>query len=336
MRRLVSSILYSTPVRRLLRVSPDLSSFIMVALRVLRRERRNTGGSIEADYCYSVYLRHLVVAAENDPDFAPETVLELGPGDSIGVGLMALLCGANTYLALDALRYANVERSLRVFDDLVELMRRRAPIPHGGPVADVKPTLENHDFPECLLSEERLQRLLSAERLGQIRAAIEGFDQPERADAPVRIRYFAPWNQDTEIGKGAVDLLLSQAVLEHVEEPRTVYAKMGEWCRPGGYISHQIDFQSHGTSLDWNGHWMYSESAWQRVRNPQVYRSINRFPCSAHLGLIEKGGFEVKSLIRSETCSGISRENLDAAWAQISDADLICSGAHVLARKSFA
>ncbi|MBM4372890.1 MAG: hypothetical protein FJ098_14650, partial [Deltaproteobacteria bacterium] len=61
-------------------------------------DRRGTGGTGSARYCYSVWLRHLVLAKDRGLlDQVPATVAELGPGDSIGIGLAALLSGATAY-----------------------------------------------------------------------------------------------------------------------------------------------------------------------------------------------------------------------------------------------
>ena len=59
-----------------------------------------TEGSCDARYCYSVWMRHLKFYYELRHDI-PQTVIEFGPGDTIGRGLMALLCGAREYYGLD-------------------------------------------------------------------------------------------------------------------------------------------------------------------------------------------------------------------------------------------
>src|SRR5689334_3926898 len=60
----------------------------------LRKRHLGTGGSSSARYCYSVWLRHLSMAARLGLNTDPKDVAELGPGHSIGVGLAALLSGA--------------------------------------------------------------------------------------------------------------------------------------------------------------------------------------------------------------------------------------------------
>ena len=62
-------------------------------------------------YCYSVWLRHLSIINENGLDTNPNIVAELGPGDSIGMGLMALLTGSSKYYALDIVEKTNVKQN---------------------------------------------------------------------------------------------------------------------------------------------------------------------------------------------------------------------------------
>ena len=62
---------------------------------------REPGGTVSPRYCYSVWLRHLVMASDGCLFEYPKTVAELGPGDSIGIGLAALISGADEYYAFD-------------------------------------------------------------------------------------------------------------------------------------------------------------------------------------------------------------------------------------------
>ena len=53
-----------------------------------------TGGRTNSPrYCYSAWLKHLVMAHQNNLDPYPSTIAELGPGDSLGMGIAALLSG---------------------------------------------------------------------------------------------------------------------------------------------------------------------------------------------------------------------------------------------------
>ena len=54
------------------------------------------------------------------------TVAELGPGDSLGTGIAALLSGVEKYYALDVKPYFNNAINLEMFDRLLELFQRRA------------------------------------------------------------------------------------------------------------------------------------------------------------------------------------------------------------------
>src|SRR5438552_1219333 len=89
----------------------------------------STGGTISARYCYSVWMRHLAMAQKAGMPIALDTIAEIGPGDSIGSGIAALISGSSKYYALDIVKSVNIKRNLEVFDELIELFRSRQNIP---------------------------------------------------------------------------------------------------------------------------------------------------------------------------------------------------------------
>jgi hypothetical protein len=212
-------------------------------------------------------------------------VAELGPGDSLGLGLAALLSGAESYIALDAKSHANPEKNLSVFEELVALFRARTPIPDDSEFPLVQPKLTTFRFPDRLLTADRMASLLAEPRLTQIRAAIRG--QP----GSIKIAYKAPWTAPGIIESGGVDFLVSQAVLEHVEDLDLTYQAMRTWMKPGASMSHSVDFSSHDLTREWNGHWTLGDLTWLVVRGTRRYL-INREPISTHLALLSKYGFE--------------------------------------------
>ena len=89
-------------------MDPNADAILALVRRLARRVRQpraGTGGTNHARYCYAVWLRHLVALAEVGLPTDPDVVVELGPGDTVGVGIMALLSGAREYVALDSHHY---------------------------------------------------------------------------------------------------------------------------------------------------------------------------------------------------------------------------------------
>ena len=66
-----------------------------------------TGGTVSARYCYSVWSRHLSILQRSGLPTTFKTMVELGPGDSLGIGLAALLSGVERYIALDVVQHAS-------------------------------------------------------------------------------------------------------------------------------------------------------------------------------------------------------------------------------------
>ncbi|MGD2080117.1 MAG: methyltransferase domain-containing protein [Nitrospirota bacterium] len=289
---------------------------------------RNTGGTVSARYCYSVWLRHLVTAHENGLPASPEVVAELGPGDSLGIGLAALLSGAEKLYALDLVRYAADERNILIFDELVELFSEREAIPNDDEFPKVKPHLGAYEFPSKVLTGECMNKVLSKDRVAGLRESLARMRSGEEG----RISYFAPWGDTDVIRQESVDMVFSQAVLEHVENLEDTYRALNKWLKPGGFMSHQIDFKCHGTAEEWNGHWALGKLRWKLIKGRRRYL-INREPLSTHLGLMEKSGFEILCKKRIRNNSSVDRAALAPRFRDITDDDLNTSGAFVLAVK---
>jgi SAM-dependent methyltransferase len=288
---------------------------------------RGGGRTYSARYCFSVYLRHLVKLAAAGCATAPRTVAEIGPGESIGTGLAALIAGAERYAGLDVKEYALHPDMLALFDELVELFRARAPIPGVGEFRTIKPKLPDDAFPVRILDAQRLGRALDPGRLADLRARIAAGG----AESP--LVHLAPWNDAARIERGSIDWILSQATMEHVDDLAATYAACREWLAPGGVMSHQIDLKSHGTAAAWNGHWAYSDTLWRIVRGRRLYL-INRAPASAHRAAIRAAGFTIAAEQPVWRDDGLPRTRLAPRFRSLADEDLKTAGLFVIARRS--
>lgn len=290
----------------------------------LERRMTGTGGTCSARYCYAVWLRHLVLVAEHGLNPDPKNVAELGPGDSIGTGVAALLCGAERYAALDVVRHAEDRRNLEVFEELVELVGRRTDIPDEQEFPHLRPTLASYRFPSSLLSARRLERALAPARLAAIRGALQG------GNPGGPIRYFVPWSDPAVVPVGSQDLVFSQAVLEHVDALPEAYAAMRRWLRPGGCLSHQVDLKSHNSAPTWDGHWRLGPLRWNLTRGRRLWY-INRQPWSEHLRLLAEAGFRVVWTQLARTPPTFDRDALAAPFRHMPEDDRSISGGFVLA-----
>ena len=296
--------------------------------RILQRRVTGTGGTNAARYCYSVWLRHLVLAAEAGKNTQAKSVAELGPGDSIGVGLAALLSGAERYCAFDVVAHANPMRNLEIFDELVALFRARANIPDDAELPEVSPRLNDYRFPRGILTEDRLTQSLASERVANIRSSIADCTSKNSL-----VQYRAPWYDEQTIERDSIDMIFSQAVLEHVDQLVSSYRTMRLWLAPDGFMSHVIDLKSHGWAQEWNGHWTYSDFIWKLVRGKDVWM-INREPASRHIQILAEQGFRVHCQDRTTLPSRITMRQLAARFRDMPEEDLTTSGLFIHATRT--
>jgi hypothetical protein len=286
---------------------------------------RGAGDTSQARYCYSVWLRHLVTAAAHGLKIPPGTVAEIGPGSSLGIGLAALLSGAERYHAFDVVEHAQVKRNLEVLDELIGLFKLRAAIPGQDEFPEVHPVLQNYAFPGHLLSDELLKATLSEERLKRIRHSVRN-----QADAKPMVSYRTRWLDERAVERESVDLLLSQAVLEHIDDLPAMYGAMRLWIKPDGFISHAIDFRAHSTARSWDGHWRYRDFLWRLLRGHRAYL-LNREPYSTHLRLLAENGFTTVACQTATAPSAAVRKKLAPRFRNLTDQDLATPSAVIQA-----
>jgi hypothetical protein len=290
-----------------------------------KAERGHTGGAIAARYCYAVWLRHLVLLESCGLTTHYPSVAELGPGDSLGISIAALLTGSDHVAALDVVRYARGSSNERVLTELRELLARREPVPDATEMPAVHPCLSDYKFPP-FLGDARLKRALTPERLDAIRAAVTA----ESNDGMVR--YYVPWQKCWNAEGQSVDLVFSQAVLEHVEDLDAVQSRLAAGVRIGGVASHVIDFRSHKLTSGWDGHLRYGSLAWNVVKGRRPYL-LNRRAPSEHLTAIENAGFSVIRTLRTTAAPTVPRHKLHPQFRNWSDEDRSTATMVVVAKR---
>ena len=290
--------------------------------------RRITEGSPNelqsARYCYWVWLRHLTLARNSGLRTQFDTVVEIGCGASLGVGLAALLTGSRHYYALDVVTYTAPEENLKVLDELVELFEARAPIPEGEYAPAILPPA-SRDFPSDVLDDDRLAAGMAAGRIAAIRRALL---EPGTDQDGITIEYQPSW---TALKRPA-DLVLSQAVMEHIPDFPGAYASMHDALAPGGVVSHHIDFRSHHFARDWNGHWTFGDTEWRIVKGRRLY-AINRAPLHEHLAALTAAGLRLVGVHRVTDASNLQRADLMPRFQRMPDEDLVTGDALIQAVK---
>lgn len=271
----------------------------------------NPLGTASAESCYSIFLRHLTLLRRaRGISGVPRVVAEIGPGSSIGVGLAALLAGSERYYGLDVVDFTNPTVDVTILGAIASLFRHRAPIPAAGNHSRRFPDLDSYSWPDWLdlgLSEE-----------WESKVAIVRKDIASRSERLVKI--IAPWTDRTVINDASVDWIISQSVLEHVDELDDAYAAMAQWLKPGGYASHLIDFSSHRMTGEWNGHWAINDRIWHLMRGKRPYL-LNRCSYAEHLKIAAAHGLTPVMEMRTKRFDGLIPEDFAPQFRNVSDED---------------
>lgn len=300
-------------------LAKGIGSYVAPALR----STHQVGGTVSARHCYDLFFRHYGHLTPFLSGRHPGTLVEVGPGSSLGVGLAALLGGIDRYIALDLQDHRDTERDLAILHDLVGLFRERAPFAETTEAGHIFfPPAAPPSVWENLAPT--LERTLHSASIESIEAALLSGDE--------HLTFVAPWTDVNVLPPGSADWLMTHSVMEHVDELDATYAAFARWLKPGGFATHLIDFQSHGLASDWNGHWAVSSPTWALMRGRRPYL-INRMWRSQHVELMRRNGFEVLTELRHVKADGLSASELRKPFADMPSGDETVAMSFFVTRK---
>jgi SAM-dependent methyltransferase len=143
-------------------------------------------------------------------DFRDKVVMELGPGDNLGLALRLIAAGARKVVAVD--RFAPVSQEAQVHEVYAGL---RATLTSD----------EQERFDDAVDLHEGVS--LNPARVELVQGV--GIESMPPGCAP-----------------GSFDFILSVAVLEHVGDNDRAFQTMDRLLKPGGMMLHQVDLSDHG------------------------------------------------------------------------------------------
>ncbi|HEU0121113.1 MAG TPA: hypothetical protein VFQ91_11360 [Bryobacteraceae bacterium] len=161
-------------------------------------------------YCRRQYNEYFQYGCLTPRMLQGRTMLEYGPGDNVGVGLLFIAAGIASYAAtdkFDAIR--DVEKERRIYEKL-----------RAGLAGDE----ERHRFDDAV----------------DLSAGIQF--NPER----VRCVYgVGAEDADTQFSE-PFDFLISRGVLQEIYEGDKLFRSMDKLLKPGGWMLHKVDHRDYG------------------------------------------------------------------------------------------
>lgn len=238
--------------------------------------------------CFDDYFAKLGVTAPEISSFlAGKRVLEYGPGDVPGVALLMIAHGAESVVCVDRF-------------PLLQLSQKNLAV--------------IHDLLSGLGMVERQRATSCFSRDGD----------PATGLNPDRIRYrIAPSGLSGL--QNEIDLALSRAVLEHVNDLRATFADMHAAMKRDAIAIHQVDLKSHGLHqthlLDFL---VWPDYLWRLMYSHKG--APNRLRVDSYRAVLAQTGFKVISIEPTLLADPIEVQAVHAKLAppfrQISDEDM--------------
>jgi len=226
-------------------------------------------------------------------------IVELGPGDTMATGLFFLAYGAARVVCFDRFKLiVNSPKNTLIARQILSIL------------------------PET--QRQHLNTILSFDNQGQMNLDIS------------RLQYQHSLNEKIRLANNSVDIIVSNAVLEHVQNLDALFASMYRILKPGGLMVHAADLKSHElhhtTELDFLTvpDWLW----WLMT----FYRGApNRKRWSYYKNLLDAHDFKLTFFKITSTLPAESICTLRLTYPQhakrFNDEDLSCGGFLFSARK---
>jgi SAM-dependent methyltransferase len=206
-----------------------------------------------ANYIASVFRDYLDAGGLSVADLQGASVLEVGPGDNLGVAALFAAAGAKKVVCLD-----------RFSSDRDET--------------------KNRDVYRTLVTKTALPPGLQLDRLFTPSWDLVPGMIEYRTDVPIELA-------SQHYPHGSFQVIVSRAVLEHVFDVPAAWTSMNALLAPGGWMLHKIDFRNHGfyTTQHPLAYMKVPPSWWGLISSPDP--TLNRQRMGAYERLAAESGY---------------------------------------------
>lgn len=284
--------------------------FMFLMPNIINRARKITGTGTSAldqdisalvKYYKSVFDKYTrcLQAIDAAISYDNKIIIELGPGDSIGIALLFLAHGAARVICYDRFKLiTNIKKNTAIAKNILQILPDE--------------------------QKQELQKIITFNKQGHVE-----WDSS-------RLKYLLQTKHLLQIEKSSVDLIVSNAVLEHVHDLENLFATMSYVMKPGGLMVHAADLGSHGlhykTPLDFLA---VPKRLWKLMT---YFRGApNRARKSHYEYLAVRHGFDI---VHCQTTKRFTQEEIEtfkflqpARAASFSNDDLSCESILFTAQK---
>ena len=212
-------------------------------------------GYNEAKWGYD-YLRSKMSESGRHICFRDKSILEIGAGNSIGLGYFFFNEGYRSWTASDVGRSPN-------------------------------------ETPRVARLEYQFAKRMAQEYGGDILEFVSFEDNKIHFRDKIIFRTIDITQHDVQL-ENKFDFIISTAVLEHVprEEMDRSIGNMARYLRDGGIMVHAIDLKDHVNPLNPFGFYKYDEEEWEKLTKGTIFYT-NRLRTKDYLDLFEKNNLSV-------------------------------------------
>lgn len=249
--------------------------------------------------CFDAYFEQLGIEQFDQAAYLDgKRILEYGPGDLPGVAMLMVANGADQVVCVD-----------------------RFPL--------VKMSSKNVEITQIML-----ERLSPLQRV-RAESCFELAGHPESGFVPRRISYLVrPSGLSGLVNE--MDMVISRAVLEHVNDLSATFQDMYAALKPGGMAIHLVDLKSHGLHRE-NPLDFLNWPAWLWSFMYSAKGVPNRHRANAYRHTVAQCGFELVSMTPTLLASPDDvrdvRPDLAKPFRGLSDEDLSWLGFWLICRK---